>query len=705
MTSTVDKACTLAEQAIIVDRAAMSADPTVLSSNEMPSGQQVSETCRGTLLEVGITESTIRIARHLNPEAFGPSKGVDSFMAFVTVDALAKTERSFPISDFKDLQDPKTKGTPAIGVPNGTKLEKVVDLNALKPEDAARIGKGERPAQVTFKNGRSVKLIYIPASTDKDGYTHIDVRKIPDQNFLIYLPKKYFVATPSSIHREAYPHDNSYVLSALIRHAKKVKETDSKLAKKYLVMARDMLKDFAYETKEFGYPTNGNRGYYLTRSQTNNLAANVWEYFQATGDKKWLKEIGLPMAKAIDRYWTGHKDGRVEATVDGKKKVGYRWISHGVGPCKEVWESHGVHKAYYFRALDDIVELKDKKDADRPSYARGFDYSRVVTKIDAQTIATFVADGKIRAVNVDGAKGMENRMFVLDGSATKSGKDEPVIKVGNYFYTFTPEFYRSDRSQRVSGFDSNHMFGPYNAFTSDFMAAAHNIQLFRQAADISKMHSTLGDKKQAAVWRKAAAKRKGTVLTTMWNKKEGMIFDYDTVQKRQRTEYPFAASAYAIWAGLFDASDKGDRAKLMQMVSFLENRMEGGNGIYASGVNTGLHWDRPRVWPIHNGMIVAGLREYAASMEGVGAKAEAAKLVETADRIAIKYLKANYRDWKRSRGTEIMENVGPDKGVYTGYEMQANYIWNLAASWDLYDGLTEGAKKSFHAYVKLKGWN
>ena len=626
---------------------------------------------------------------------------VDNFMAFVTEGALIQAERSFPISGIEDLKDPKTQGTPAIGVPQGTDLGSVFDLNALNSADAQRIQNGERPKEVTFQDGQKVKVIYIPASTDEDGFTHIDVRNIPDQNFLIFLPHNYIVATSNSIHREAYPHDSSYVVSALIRHAQK-SGVDAEVSQMYLGMARDMLDNFWYETQEFGFPLNGNRGYYLTRSQTNNIPTNVWEYYEATQDDEWLEDVGLPMATALDEYWNS-ADGQVEFTnADGEIVTGNRWIAHGEGPCQEVWESHGTHKAYYFRVLDELVNYAQTPDGDHPEFAQGFDYDQVIQQFSAEQINEWKESDLIEEVSVDGGEGMEGRMFIVDSSQTASGKDEPIImKEDGTYYTFTPSFYTSDRAARVSGYDNNHLYGPFNAFTSDFIPAAHNIQLYSNATSIAEMQDALGNENEAINWNETANERKELIMETMWNEEEGMIFDYNAVTGEQRTEYPFASSCYAIWAGLFDVSNDTEREQLMDMVNYMEDNLEGPNGLYASGVDTGMHWDAPFSWPIQQGMVVDGLRDYTAQLEATGFTDEASHLTDTADRIALKYLKVNYRHWVASQGEEIQEKVGPDAGVFTGYENGDNYTWNLAAVWDLYDGLTDEGQEQFHKWVKL----
>ncbi len=407
--------------------------------------------------------------------------------------------------------------------------------------------------------------------------------------------------------------------------------------------------------------------------------------------KAWLQAKGLPLALGAYGYWASP---RGEVDVAGMKAN--RWFAYGAGPCQEVWESLGAHKAYYFRVLDEMVKLLRTPDAQRKVYERGFDYGRVVVPLDASKVPHLKKPGPI-----GGSQGMIGRMYVLPKEQSDSGVDEPVIRAAdNTYYMFSVLYYENDRASRVSGYDSNSLYGPYNAFTGDFVPVVLNVELYRQENDIAALYDRLGDAATAATWRAKAAARKRMILATMWDEKLGMLFDYDGRTKRLRTSYPFASSAYALWAGLFDANDPQERTMLARMVDYVERHLEGPDGLYASGVVTGLHWDKPFAWPIQQGMVVGGLRAYGAALADKDQELSR-KLIAMADRVALKYLGANYRDWLKSKGKKILEKVGPDTGVSTGYDSGDNYTWNLAAVWDLYDGLSDEARSSFYAYVAL----
>ncbi len=604
-----------------------------------------------------LTEKYVSYLKNIVDISRGSELDFKAFLEFVTEKALKKNLRSFPVK-LSDIEDPKTRSLPYIAVPED-----------VQPSAVVREG--------------NLKLFKLPPKQRIGNIERVPEDKLLDDNCLIYLPKPYLVATSDSLHRELYPHDASYIISVLL----KTGEPDK------IKIARDMLDNFAYEVKVFGYPLNGNRGYYITRSQTNNIPTNVLEYYRATGDIKWLEETGLPMAVSIYKYWTNKE---AEVNLDGFKA--YRWIAHGKGPCKEVWESHEAHNQYYFKVLSELVKYSQLPDAMRPKYARGFDYSKVIREIPRSEVERLLQSGDLRAENI---KDLKVKCYVLNREVTSSGKDEPVIEVNGRYYTFTQEYYKNDRAGRVSGYDSNHLYGPFNAFTGEFIPVAHNVQLYKHAKDIATMYRILAERtgKQEYIeaskqWEVEASQLKRTILELLWDDQRGMLFELHIPSRKLRTEYPFASSCYALWAGVFDVNVPEEKEKLLKLVDFMTSNLEGPNGIYASAIETGLHWDKPYCWPIHQGMIVKGLREYAKRLEETGDLQNAEKLRSIADRIAVKYLNANYRSWLKSKGSAIGEKVGPEiEHIFTGYLNGSNYTWNLAAVWDLYSDLSPEVKE------------
>lgn len=590
-----------------------------------------------------------------------------SFHAFIidfTKQALEKNIRQFPITDMDHISDPKTMQTPVILIPENIENKEATLIDGIKISALPKL------------------------DTDQSGVKRITQSVEP--NSLIWLPKPYIVA--GSFHREMYPHDTSAIIWAILELAKERKISDRE---KYISLIKDELDNFAFQTNRLGYPLNGNRGYYITRSQTNIIPSNVLEYYVTTGSKEWLQSTGLPMSEDLFDYWIGKL-----AEIKIKSDTAYRWIAHGDGPCAEVMESHEAHHFYYFQVLKTLAEYSKMADANRPLFAQGFNYNQIIEEIPIKEAEKYLDDKKLKRLALPALKtNMET--YLLDKSVNSYSTHEPVIKTSEKFYKLSKEYYRNDRASRVSGYDTNHLYGPFNAFTYDFIPADHNFILYKSARDIASMHEALGNKSKADKYNETAKKLKSFLIQILWDEKLGMFFDFDATNKRLRVNYPFLSSAYALWAGIFDVKKEEEKAQLLTMVQFLEKNLEGETGFYASSIETGLQWDKPYVWPVQQQYIVGGLREYADKLKINDNKEGADYLTNVADRIAVKYLLANYADWLSTNGQKISEKIiQGEEHLLTGYDSGNNYTWNITCTMYLYNTLSEDTRKIFDVLVK-----
>lgn len=577
----------------------------------------------------------------------------DYFIDKFVPGAFFDNVKEFPIEELEDVADPKfvIAKFKDFKIKNSNIIKKYLikqDLHILLPDSL----KDLETKKITKDS--DINISVLPPMLNKSGKPKVSrnsniLSKIP-ANSLIYLPKPFVVA--GKFHPELYPHDTSYIISALLRSREIFRNFQ------LIDLAKNQLDNFAYEIKNFGFPLNANRAYYLTRSQENMLVTNVFEYFDASNDLAWLKKHGLKLANSVFSYWTDDL-----SKINTAWGTAYGFNAYGEGPCVEVMASYKAHRYYYDKVLQKLVEWSLNPDA-APDYAKGFDYSKVINKLD----------------------GVEIKRAKFSG--------EPILNYMGEHYALTPEFFKNDRASRVSGFDSNHLFGPFNAFIDQFIPAAHNILLYRQAKDLSTMHTLAFDASSAYKYDVIATSLKRVILNRLWDQETGMIYDYDIEQKRLRKEYPFLASAYALWAKLFNVRNYSEKAKLLSLVKFLEDNFEGSYGLHASLHETGLHWDKPYVWPIQQAIVVQGLRYYSDQLVAVGDTENSEKLIAFADRISFKFLKANYYDWISSKGKSIKEKVmDHSENLLTGYSNSENYSWNLMAIIDLYQSLSEESQK------------
>jgi len=132
---------------------------------------------------------------------------------------------------------------------------------------------------------------------------------------LIPLPHPYVV--PGGRFREVYYWDSYFTMLGLVQSGR----TD---------LVRDMLDNFAYLIETVGHIPNGNRSYYLSRSQPPFFAAMVGLYAQATDTAQalryldaleaehafWMagpRVVKLPDGSMLNRYWDDLPEPRPEA--------------------------------------------------------------------------------------------------------------------------------------------------------------------------------------------------------------------------------------------------------------------------------------------------------------------------------------------------------------------------------------------------------
>jgi alpha,alpha-trehalase len=108
----------------------------------------------------------------------------------------------------------------------------------------------------------------------------------PDWSSLLPLPRPYVV--PGGRFREGYYWDTYFTMLGL-QEAGREREID------------DMLDNFAYEIDRFGHIPNGNRTYYLSRSQPPFFALMVELAAQKEGDAAWRR--WLPALRKEHAYW------------------------------------------------------------------------------------------------------------------------------------------------------------------------------------------------------------------------------------------------------------------------------------------------------------------------------------------------------------------------------------------------------------------
>ncbi|CAH2038007.1 unnamed protein product, partial [Iphiclides podalirius] len=177
----------------------------------------------------------------------------------------------------------------------------------------------------------------------------------PGQYSFIYVPNGFIV--PGGRFKELYYWDSYWMIRGLL--LSNMKDT-----------ARAMIENLLYLVEKLGYIPNGNRIYYLGRSQPPLLAAMVASYFAETGDLGWLEQHIGTVEKEL-QYWLDNKKVTVE--VDGKKYLLLRYLSDAnfKGPRPESYFEDYTHA----RGLPNEEKREDFYAEIKSAAESGWDFS------------------------------------------------------------------------------------------------------------------------------------------------------------------------------------------------------------------------------------------------------------------------------------------------------------------------------------------
>jgi alpha,alpha-trehalase len=121
-----------------------------------------------------------------------------------------------------------------------------------------------------------------------------------------------------------------------------------------------------------------------------------------------------------------------------------------------------------------------------------------------------------------------------------------------------------------------------------------------------------GHRETSAIWDRRSKERRSRVNHYLWNQKEGMYFDYDTVKQEQCT-YQSATTFWAMWSGL--ATPQQAQRLVETALPLFE--VQGGlvSGTEKSRGAVGLdrpnrQWDYPYGWAPQQMLAWTGLGKY-----------------------------------------------------------------------------------------------
>ncbi|EIW69450.1 neutral trehalase [Tremella mesenterica DSM 1558] len=342
-----------------------------------------------------------------------------------------------------------------------------------------------------------------------------------------------------------------------------------------LDLARSIVEHCIFEIKHYNKVLNGNRSYYLCRSQPPFLTDLALQIFnqcdrsQLETNKEWLKRAIQAAIKEYHLYWMS------EPSLDIKTGLS-RYRPNGLGIPPETEASHFTHVLQPFAAKRGI-SVNEFIDA----YNDG-------TLEDPELDEYFLHDRGVRESGHDTSYRLERKCA-----------DLATVDLNSLLYK-----YESDIAQAI-----HYVFDDSLELEEEFDLSPWPItpDAFTKPREKStRMPMT------SAIWYERANKRKALMDDLCWNDGLGMYFDYDTKTGRQ-TKYESATTLWPLWAGC--ASEE----QALKLVRFALPKLEVAGGLVSGteesrGVisldRPNRQWDYPYAWPPHQIMAWVGLERY-----------------------------------------------------------------------------------------------
>lgn len=468
-----------------------------------------------------------------------------------------------------------------------------------------------------LQNECGLQITYLPKSIKK---IERNLLSSDYHSGLLYLPNPYIV--PGGMFNEMYGWDSYFIIRGLIENNQ-------------LSLAKGMLENFFFEIEHYGGVLNGNRAYYLSRSQPPFLTSMIVAVYS-----------GMKKAGQADKAW--------------------------------------LQNAYSYAVKDYQFWLQPPHLAGKTGLSRFFDFNDGPVAELKTTITSYYSDAA--------------KYFLLHGNEAENYLDRQV-KPGNIGPLFTvklcstedmftkeacneiegvaltKKFYQGDRALRESGMDITSRFGAFGAATIDYAPVELNSLLYKAEMDLETISYELGKKHEANTWHQRALVRREKINQFFWNKAKGLFFDFNFA-KNQPSAYEYITTFYPLWVGLATP----DQARAVKNNLKLFERK---GGLVTSTTNSGAQWDYPYGWAPFQLIAIEGLRRYG--------------YTEDADRLALAFLETVsdnfHRDGTIREKYDVVTSSSETK-IQIGYQTnEIGFGWTNGVFLSLLHGLSAKAQR------------
>ena len=348
---------------------------------------------------------------------------------------------------------------------------------------------------------------------------------------LLPLPNPYIV--PGGRFREIYYWDSYFTMLGL-------KESGE------VEMIENMIKNFAHLIDVYGHIPNGNRTYYVSRSQPPFFCMMVDLLAGIKGNavyKKYLTAMEKEYA-----YW-------MEGAADVKTNEPFKRL----------------------------VKMKDGETLNR--YWDESNTPRQESYKEDYEVAEAVALELAMRIKVASPEALKK---ILDNSKATTCTH---LRAGACSgWDFSSRWFADEKNINTIQ-------------TTSIVPVDLNCLVYSMETIIAKANKINGNKKSANIYLQKANKRKSAIIKYCWNSKSNFFFDYNTVALSQNSIVT-AAGLYPLFVKI------ATPAQAIAIAATTKHFLLKDGGIVTTTNNTGQQWDAPNGWAPLQWVTVAGLKNY-----------------------------------------------------------------------------------------------
>ena len=349
-------------------------------------------------------------------------------------------------------------------------------------------------------------------------------------------------------------------------------------------LAKGIVEHFLFEIKYYHKILNGNRSYYLCRSQPpflTDLALQVYAQLdpeQADENKAWLKRA---IQGAVKEYHTVWMEARRLHPETGLS----RFRPDGLGIPPETEAAHFTHV---------IQPFADKLGISVNEFNEGYNAGEIV---EPELDDYFQHDRGVRESGHDTTYRFEKRCANLG-----------TIDLHSLLYKYEVDI--------AATLDEH--FGGELDIEEDFALSAFPFgtevpyEDTVGLGDLTGPRRSTGQKQTSKEWWARAARRKALADHYLWQEGRGLYTDYDC-HKRKQSLYETVTTFWPMWCGMATPA----QAESIMRQSLHKFEAAGGllSGTEASRGKISLHrpnrqWDYPAAWPPHQILAWQGMERY-----------------------------------------------------------------------------------------------